>query len=138
MSATSLALLIAASILMAGCEYAFSDVATRVRYALVEADISMRLSKNETMTITVDPEHWPDGCSKGAGYRLVLSPYKGGKQVAVGDIDVYCNDGHRYYTGFGSEKIYVTQEMAVEKKAGEEVHITLRKSASGVEIVDLK
>jgi hypothetical protein len=134
----SLALLIASSILMAGCEYAISDVATRVRYALLRADIRMQLSRNETMTITVDPDHWPDGCNKGAGYRLVLSPYKGGKQVAVGDIDVYCGDGHRYYTGFGSEKIYVSQEMAVEKKAGEEVHLTLRKSSSGVEIVDLK
>ena len=131
-------MLIASSILVAGCEYAFSDAATRVRYALLKADISMHLSRNETMTITADPDHWPDGCDKGKGYRLVLSPYKGGKQVAVGDIDVYCNDGHRYYTGFGSEKIYVSQEMSVEKKAGEEVHLGLRKSASGVEIVDLK
>ena len=68
----------------------------------------------------------------------MLSPYKGGKQVSVGDIDVYCRDGHRYYTGFGSEKIYVSREMAVDKKAGEEVHITLRKASSGLEIIDLK
>ena len=133
-----LALLIASSVLMAGCEYAFSDAATRVRYALLKAESGLQLSRNGTTTITVDPDHWPDGCNKGRGYKLMLSPYKGGKQVPVGDIDVYCSDGHRYYTGFGSEKIYVSREMAVDKKAGEEVHITLRKASAGVEIIDLK
>ena len=94
--------------------------------------------KSESAIFTVDPDHWPDGCVKGSGYRLVLSPYKGGKQVAVGDIDVYCRNGRRYYTGLGSEQIYVKQEMAVEKQSGEAVLVALRKTADGTEIVALQ
>jgi hypothetical protein len=138
MGVSRLALLSALTLLVAGCEYAFSDAATRVRYALFRANIAMQLTQNDTKTITVDPDHWPDRCRKGTGYRLVLSPYKGDKQVPTGDIVVYCNDGHQYYTGLGSEKIYVTQELAVDKGAGEEVHITIRKTSAGMEIVDLK
>ena len=65
-------------------------------------------------------------------------PTKGGKQVAVGNIDVHCKDGKHYYTGLGSEQIYVTAEMAVEKKSGEEVLITMRKTSTGMEIVALQ
>jgi hypothetical protein len=138
MNAGLLLLAIASSALIAGCEYAFSDVATRVRYALVEENIKLQLSTSESATIAIDPDHWPDGCEQGAGYRLVLSPYQGGKQVAVGNIDVYCKNGQRYYTGLGSEQIYVTREMAVEKKSGEEVRITMRKTSAGTEIVALQ
>lgn len=44
----------------------------------------------------------------------------------------------QYATGFGSVDIYVTREMAVEKKADDELRITLRKAAKGVEIVGLE
>jgi hypothetical protein len=124
--------------LMSGCEYVLSDIATRIRYALLDAKAELQRSQKDTLTITLRPNHAPDGCQSGAGYRVVLSPYRGNKQVVVGDIDVYCNGSRRYYTGFGSEQIYVTHEMAVEKKADDEVHITLHRTSSGIEIVGLE
>jgi hypothetical protein len=129
---------VAWSLLLAGCEYAFTDAATRVRYALLRAELVMRLTGSETDNLALNPDHWPDGCGGAGGYQLALSPYKGNKQVAVGDIDVYCQSGRRYYTGFGSERIHVSKKMTVEKKPGETLHLALRKSASGVEIVELR
>lgn len=133
-----LVFLLALATFMSGCEYAFSDVATRIRYALLVKSALLHLSKNETVTIALRPDHWPDGCRKGEGYRLVLSPYRGGKQVASGDIVITCKGGGIYYTGMGSENIYVAQEMAIEKKTEDELRITLRKTNSGTEIVGLE
>lgn len=119
------------------CEYAFSDVATRIRYRLLAESASLRDSSNETAVIAMQPDHWPDHCHRGQGYRLVLSPYKGGKQVATGDIVVNCKGGGSYYTGMGSENVYVAREMWVEKKNNEALRMTLRKTSAGVEIVSL-
>jgi len=123
---------------LSGCEYAFSDVATRIRYALLEESSSLHTSKNETVKIALRPDHWPDACRRGMGYRLVLSPYKGDKAVASGDIVVTCKGGGSYYTGMGAEKIYVAREMAIEKGAEDELRITLRKTGFGTEIVGLE
>ena len=120
-----------------GCEYVVSDVATRIRYALNDARIELQQSEVETLTIALKPNHLPDACPGGSGYRVVLSPYKGNKQVAVGDIDVHCQRARHYWTGFGSEGIYVTRVLSVEKKADDELRITLRKTPAGVEIVSL-
>ena len=98
----------------------------------------LRASKNESVTIALRPDHWPDACRKGMGYHLVLSPYKGGKQVATGDIVVNCKGGGTYYTGMGSETIYVAEELAIEKKPEDELRITLRKTGSGMQIVRLE
>lgn len=133
-----LVLLLAVATFMSGCEYAFSDVATRIRYTLLEKSILLHLSKDETVTIALRPDHWPDGCRKGDGYRLVLSPYRGGKQVASGDIIVACKGGGSYYTGMPSESIYVAQEIAIEKKTEDELRIKLRKTNSGTEIVGME
>jgi hypothetical protein len=138
MEMVRLVLLLAVAAFMSGCEYAFSDVATRIRYALLEESTLLHLSKNETVTIALRPDHWPDACRKGQGYRLVLSPYRGGKQVASGDIVITCKGGGSYYTGMGSETIYVAQEMAIEKNKEDELRITLRKTNSGTEIVGLE
>jgi hypothetical protein len=123
---------------ISACEYAFSDVATRIRYAVLEKSAQLKSSTDETATITLRPDHWPDACRKGEGYKLVLSPYKGGKQVATGDIVVTCKGGGSYYTGMGSENIYVSKEIAIEKKTEDELRILLRKTASGTEIVGLE
>lgn len=131
-------LLLASTIWVSGCEYVLSDVATRIRYSLLDAKAELQGSQKETLTLALRPNHAPDGCKSGAKYRVVLSPYKGNKQVAVGDIDVYCDGVLRYYTGFGSEEIRVAREMAVEKNAEDEVRITLRKTSSGIEIVGLE
>jgi hypothetical protein len=138
MEMVRLVLLLAVAAFMSGCEYAFSDVATRIRYALLEESTLLHLSKNETVTITLRPDHWPDACRKGQGYRLVLSPYRGGKQVASGDIVITCKGGGSYYTGMGSENIYVAQEIAIEKNTEDELRITLRKTDSGTEVVRLE
>jgi len=122
---------------IAGCEYVLSDVATRIRYALNSAKSQLEQSEKDTLTIALKPNHAPDACPGGSGYRVVLSPYKGNKQVAVGDIDVHCQQRHHYWTGFGSEGIYVTRVLTVEKKVDEELRITLRKTPAGVEIVAL-
>ncbi len=123
---------------VAGCEYVVSDVATRIRYALLDAKAELRKSGKDTLTITLRPNHFPDSCGKAASYRVVLSPYKGNKQVAVGDIAIDCKGSRQYHTGFGSTEIYVAREMAVEKKADDDLRITLHKTSSGVEIVGLE
>ena len=123
---------------LAGCEYFVADVATRIRYALVDAEAELKRSGKETLVLALRPNHLPDSCGDAASYRVKLTPYKGGKQVAVGDIFVLCEGRRQYYTGLGSESIYVTRELEVEKKAEDEVRITLRKTARGVEIVALE
>lgn len=133
-----IALLVAIIAGASACEYAFSDVATRIRYRLLAESASLRDSGHETAVIAMQPDHWPDPCRRGQGYRLVLSPYKGGKQVATGDIVVNCQGGGSYYTGMGSESLYVVREMWVEKKKEEELRITLRKTSKGIEIVSLE
>ena len=123
---------------LAGCEYIGSDVATRIRYALVAAKSELEGSGKDSLTITLKPNHFPDSCGDAASYLVVLSPYKGNKQVAVGDIDIKCQGKQRYYTGFGSEGIFVARELSVQKKAGEAVRITLRRAPRGIEIVALE
>lgn len=122
---------------LCGCEFFLSDVATRIRYALIEESARLQASAGETATFSLRPDHWPDACATGQGYRVVLSPYKGGKQVKVGDIFIACKGGGVYYTGLGAESIYVSREIAIEKRTEDELRITLRKTASGTEIVRL-
>ena len=123
---------------LTGCEYFVSDVATRIRYRLDDAKAELERSEKATLPITLRPNHRPDSCGSDASYRVTLSPYKGNKKVAVGDIDVLCERRHHYWTGLGSEGIYVTRVLTVEKKADDEVGITLRKTPSGVEITALE
>jgi hypothetical protein len=134
----SLTALLVATILITGCEYVFSDVATRIRYRLQTALTELRHSPRDELTIALRPDHWPDACPRGGGYRLVISPYRGGKQVPVGDIMIRCTDGHPYYTGLGSETLYVAQDLTVDKRRDEDLRITLRKTAAGVEITQLE
>jgi hypothetical protein len=125
--------------LLAGCEYFVSDVATRIRYALMREAEALGAATGSTTTFTLRPDHWPDDCPGGSGYRLVLRPYAGGKQVAVGDILISCKDGRRGYgTGFGSERLYVAREISVEKKRDEDLRITLRRTETGIEIAALQ
>ena len=88
MSMVRLAFALVLATLLSGCDYAFGDVATRIRYALLRESTLLQWSGNDTVTISLHPDHWPDACRIGQGYRLVLSPYKGGKEVASGDIEV--------------------------------------------------
>lgn len=124
--------------LTAGCEYAVSDVATRIRYALRDEGSALQRSGKDAVTLALRPDHWPDGCPGDGGYRLVLSPYRGGKQVATGDIVVHCRGGGAYYTGLGSEQLYVVREMSVEKAKEDDLRITLRRTQAGIEIVGLE
>lgn len=133
-----LAVFLVAAFLITGCEYAFSDVATRIRYRLQTALAELRQSPHDELTIALRPDHWPDACPRGGGYRLVISPYRGGKQVAVGDITITCSDGHPYYTGLGSENLSVARDLTVDKRRDEDLRITLRKTAAGAEITTLE
>jgi hypothetical protein len=128
----------ALTVLLCGCEYFLSDVATRIRYALLDESDRLLASSSETSTIRLRPDHWPDACPRGLGYRLSLSPYKGGKQVKTGDIVVTCVGGGAYYTGMGSERLYVSREISIDKKTEDELRITVRKTLAGAEIVGLQ
>lgn len=131
-------MLTALAVTWPGCEYVASDVATRIRYRLYAAASELKRSSHDSMTIALRPDHWPDECPKRAGYRLVISPYRGGKQVATGDIAVTCKGKRSYSTGLGLEELYVAQDIAVEKGSDEDLLITLRKTSSGVEIAGLE
>jgi hypothetical protein len=119
------------------CEYIGSDAATRVRYDLGREAPSLEASQGESATITVTPDHWPEGCG-GAGYTLRITPDDGTKMVKTGDIFVTCDSGQPYYTGLGSERIYVTRELKVSKRSGEPVQVVMRRTGRGVELVELK
>jgi hypothetical protein len=123
---------------LGGCEYFFSDVATRIRYALLDESARLQSSTSPTASFSLRPDHWPDACPAGQGYRVVFSPYKGNKQVAVGDIFISCKGGGVYYTGLGAESIYVSRELTAEKRTEDELRITLRRTAAGTEIVALE
>lgn len=132
------ALLLLLATALCGCEYLGTDVATRIRLSLVEAKAQMDRAGQDSLTIMVKPNHWPDGCPEPAGYRVTLSPYKGNKQVSVGDINIQCQGKRTYYTGFGSEEIFVTRDITVEKKPADALRITLRRSKAGMEVVGLE
>lgn len=125
-------LLIAAAILVSGCEYFGSDMATRIRYKLGDARAQLLASQDDTASLELRPNHWPDSCGKAPRYRVVLKPYRGGKQVASGDIMVFCEGGTHYWTGMGSEKLVVDRELAVEKGADETLYFTLHKREAGI------
>lgn len=129
--------LLTALVFLTGCEYFVSDVATRIRYALVDESARLLASGSETATVSLRPDHWPDAC-RGGGYRLTLRPYQGGKYVAVGDIIIDCRGGGGYYTGMGAETIYVTQPLTIDKGTDDALRITLRKTTAGTEIVRLE
>ena len=131
------ALLAALAITAAGCEYFVSDVATRIRYHLDDAMAELQRSEGETITVSLRPDHWPDACPGDGGYELVIAPYGGGKKVAVGDIRIMCAGRHHYWTGLGSEKLFVNRELSIRKKRDEDLRITLRKVPEGIEIVRL-
>ena len=127
----------ALTIPVVGCEYFVSDVATRIRYHLGDAMQELQKSNRDSIVIALRPDHWPDACPKEGGYRLVITPYRGGKNVAVGDIRITCSSGHPYWTGLGSEKLFVTRELSVNKRRDEDLRITLRKVPAGIEITQL-
>lgn len=70
--------------LLSGCEYFVSDVATRIRYALLRENAALHSSSELSRTFSIRPDHWPDACPGDQGYTLTLVPYRGGKQVKVG------------------------------------------------------
>lgn len=123
---------LATVVALSGCEYLVSDVATRIRYKLDDERARLLASDDDTRVVELKPNHWPDSCGKAPRYRVVFSPYKGNKAVAVGDIDVFCEGATHYWTGMGSEKLVVDRELAVVKQADETLRITLRKGGSGL------
>lgn len=130
-------LLLGIASLTTGCEYAFSDVSTRIRYAMLAGLDDLQKSNEQSVTLTLRPDHRPDACP-GGGYRVTISPYKGGKQVPTGDITIACKGGRTYSTGVGSERINVPRELTAEKRSDEELRVTLRKSAAGADLVALE
>ena len=133
-----MAILLGAALALGGCEYFLSDVATRIRYELLRQHAALQDSGEAERQFALRPDHWPDACPGDSGYRLRLSPYRGDKNVAVGDIFIECKGGGRYYTGLGAEAIYVTRELAIDKRADEDLIISLRRSERGTEIVRLQ
>src|SRR5262249_7774028 len=114
-----------------------TDIATRIRHEIEEAQAKLETSPQDSISVVLRPNHSPDGCQEGAGYRLVVRPYSGGKQVPAGDIDVFCNGSRHYWTGL-SEKIRVPGQLVVQKKADEEIRVTLRRTPAGFEIAGLE
>jgi hypothetical protein len=123
-------------LLLVGCETLVSDIATRIRFELRDAAQALAASPDDTITFHLEPNGFPDGCQSGAGYQVTLSPYQGGKAVAVGDIIVQCQGGRSYGTGL--EGVTVAQTVSVEIPAKEAIKVTLRKSAIGIEVVALE
>lgn len=122
---------------LSGCDYAFSDVATRIRYALLR-QLPSASTAGKTTTVSLRPDHWPDGCRGSGGYRLTISPYRGGKQVETGDIVVACRGGGSYATGLGSEAIALAGDLSIEKGRDEDLVITVRGTGRGIEIVTVQ
>lgn len=129
--------LVVAALGASGCEYAFSDVATRIRYAL-QGVLSSPPADGRTTVLRLRPDHWPDACPGDGGYTLKVVPYRGGKQVAVGDILIACTGRHSYATGLGSERITVAGDLTVEKRRDQDLEIEIRGRADGIEIVALR
>lgn len=125
------------SVLAAACEYAFSDVATRIRYSLLQT-LASRPEVGQTATLSLTPDHWPDACPGEGGYRVTITPYRGGKQVRSGDIRIACHGRRSYYTGLGSEDIDVAGDLTAEKRRDEALVITVRGTERGMEIVRLE
>jgi len=132
------AVLLVSALATSGCKSLFSDVATRIRHALLKESARLRSSADQQLSFSLRPDHWPDGCRGDAGYRLVMTPDRGNKQVSSGDIVVYCLKGGKYYTGMGDETIYVTREIAIEKHKHDDLWITLEKTPRGTEIIRLE
>jgi hypothetical protein len=125
------------SLAVGGCEHAFSDVATRIRYALLRS-LASPPAAGVTTVLRLRPDHWPDACPGDGGYTLTVTPYRGGKQVRTGDIAIRCRSGHPFWTGLGSEAIAVAGDLRIEKARDEDLEIVLRGRASGIEIIELR
>jgi len=131
----AIASLSVAALLLGGCELLASDVATRIRYGLRDAAARLQDGPDDSVVVTLEPNHWPDGCRQRARYRITLSPYRGGKQVPSADIEVQCPGQNAYATG---TRLRVARTLSVEKGADEPLRVTLRKTPTGVEVAALQ
>ena len=120
--------------LFLGFERLVSDIATRIRYALRDGELLMLATGRDSHVVTLAPNGWPDGCGE-RRFRVVLSPYKGNKQVPAADIDVHCANRHHYWTG---TLLIVPRQMSVEKEAGGGIALTLTRTPAGITITDLR
>lgn len=128
---------VVAMVVLSGCEYAFSDVATRIRYALQQT-LAAPPAEGQTTVVRLRPDHWPDACPGDGGYTLRVVPYRGRKQVPTGDILIACRGRGSYATGLGSEQIAVAGDLTVEKTRDQDLEIEIRGRARGIEIVALR
>ncbi|MFY9288221.1 MAG: hypothetical protein WAO98_06930 [Alphaproteobacteria bacterium] len=120
---------------LSGAERLTSDIATRIRYALRDGAGTLALVSDKARAFSVRPNVWPDNCKNAKGYRIVISPYKGNKQVESADINVYCHGGRQFYTG---TELIVRKKMSVEKSGEEAVIFILGKTEKGTEILSLE
>jgi hypothetical protein len=128
--------IVVATMVLTGCEYVASDVATRIRYAL-QRSLASPPADGQTTVVRLRPDHWPDACPGDGGYTLKVTPYRGGKQVPTGDILIACRGRGSYATGLGSERIAVAAELTIEKTRAQDLEIEIRGRAAGIEIVAL-
>lgn len=128
--------LLACLLLATGCETLVSDMATRIRYQLRDAAADMKRRGRVELEVQISPNHWPDNCLPGAGYRVRLLPYRGGKVVPVGDIIVECH-GKRHF-GTGLDGVFVADELIVEKDPADPIRFLLRSTPDGIEVVSIR
>jgi hypothetical protein len=132
----ALSLLILCALGGAACaiETLISDSATRIAYAVRNGAVRLKVSRSDTLVLSVAWRSWPDGCP--AGYRV---DWKADSKKYPG-LGVICAGGrHGYGTTYYRNFVKVPKSLQVTKEKGEPVTIALRKLPDGtIDVVALQ
>ena len=109
-----------------GFEFLVSDSATRVANAVRNGAARLKVSRSESLVLSVAWRSWPDGCP--GGYRVTWTA-DGDKNPGLG---VDCTTSRRgYSTTYYRNFVTVPRSLRAVKGPGEPMTVALRKSANG-------
>ena len=114
-----------------GFEYLVSDSATRVANGVRDGAARLKVSRSDSLVLSVAWRSWPDGCP--GGYRVTWTA-DGEKNPGLG---VDCTTGRRgYSTTYYRNFVSVPRSLQVTKQQGDPLTVALRKGVSGtIEVV---
>jgi hypothetical protein len=128
------------SLLVAACGDVLTDAATRLGTDVVRHADALRKSTESELTFVHQPKSSPEGCKGSYGITFQESlhhPASGGALVVrCGEEDA--GPGYSYSTTYHLNAVRVPAELSIEKTAGADLTLTLRKNGDAIDLVRLE
>jgi hypothetical protein len=137
-----LCLIVVAGLTSSGCGDFMTDAATRLANDVVREAKELRKSGDTERTFVHHPKASPESCSR--PYRIKFQeslhhPASGGSLLVRCGVDpTFKESDHHFSTTYHLNAVRVPVELVVEKPAGAELKVTLRKNGEAIELVGLE